>query len=287
MCCAKSVRQALADASGLLSPVTGSPRLESQLLLAHVLKLPRIDLLAHPEAVLDREQEQQFTVAVQRRVNGEPLPYITGSIEFFGHRFHVTPDVLIPRPETEMLVELTLAWLAQRPDAVVVDVGTGSGCIAVAVAAAWCSGTIIATDLSYPALRVAYHNAEQHHVAGRTTFINCDLIPPVRGKVDAIVSNPPYISQQEQPVLPRSLHYEPYTALFAGSDGLHVVRRLLHQAGEKLKPDGLLLIEIGAGQGKAALHLAQANFPTARVELLKDLSGLDRVIRVQCGTSVV
>ena len=285
MCYARNISQALAKASALLSAVTDNPRLESELLLAHVLQCSRVYLRAYPEDALSEVQARRYTSDVERRVHGEPLPYITGTIEFYGMLFGVTPDVLIPRPETEMLVELASAWLAARRDSVVLDVGTGSGCIAVALAHHAKCRHIYATDISLAALRVAQQNAAQHSVLDKIRFVNCDLIHPIHGPVDVIVSNPPYIAEYEWPEIPRSVHCEPHMALFAGEDGLQIVKRLLHQARARLNADGLMLVEIGAQQGDAALAIAKAAFPNASLQILRDLAGKDRVIRIQCGAT--
>lgn len=277
---ANNIMHALVSAYELLSEVVDNPRLEAELLLAHVLQQPRVYLPTHPEAVLTEDQVVQYTKEVKRRVNGVPLPYITGMIEFHGMSFKVTPDVLIPRPETEMLVELASTWLATRPNAVTVDVGTGSGCIAVTLVQHTKCQTIVATDISLSALRVARQNAACHLVSDKIHFVNCDLLRPVQGPVDVILSNPPYIAEHEWDTIPMSIHHEPRTALLAGTDGLQVIKRLLHQASEILTPDGLLLVEIGAQQGKAASALAQAAFPNALIHVLKDFSGLDRVVRI-------
>ena len=282
---AKDISQALDYGFKLLSEVAHNPRLESELLLTSVLQQSRVYLLAHPEDVLTEEQAQQYAIDVERRVKGEPLPYITGIIEFFGMIFRVTPDVLIPRPETEMLVELASAWLTTRPDAVIMDVGTGSGCIAVTLARHTKCRHIIATDISLSALQLAKQNAVRQLVRDRLHFINGDLLCPIHGPVDVILSNPPYIADSEWETIPHSIHFEPSSALLAGVDGLEVVRRLLLQAQDVLSPDGLMLMEIGAEQGKAASKLAQAAFPNALIQVVKDLAGLDRVIRIQCGLS--
>ncbi len=283
MFCTKVISQVLDRASVLLSAVTDNPRLESELLLANILGCPRVYLLAHPGGILSAEQTHWYTMDVGRRVNGEPLPYITGTIEFYGMPFKVTPDVLIPRPETEMLVELASARLAACPDSVVLDVGTGSGCIAVALARHTKCQHMYATDISIAALRVAQQNAARHLVLDKIRFINCDLLDPLHGPVDIIVSNPPYIAEHEWAEIPCSIHREPPTALLAGVDGLQIVGRLLYQARKILHPNGFMLIEIGAQQGNAASAIAEAAFPNASIQILRDLAGLDRVIRIHCG----
>lgn len=226
------------------------------------------------------QQAADYAACVQRRAAGEPLPYITGQIEFFGLTFGVTPDVLIPRPETETLVEAALAWVKAHPDAVAVDVGTGSGCIAVTLAVHAPSLRLYATDISPAALEVARANAERHDVAERITFLEGDLLIPLPEPVNLIVSNPPYVTDDEWDELPLSVQKEPRTALLSGADGLDAIRRLLAQAQTRLRPGGLMLVEIGERQGKAAQALAQAAFPQAEVAIVPDLAGKDRVLRI-------
>ncbi len=271
---------ALRWASSLLAVHIDRPQTEAELLLVHLLNQPRTYLWAHPEATLTPQQAADYAACVQRRAAGEPLPYITGQIEFFGLTFTVTPDVLIPRPETEMLIEAALDWLEAHPDAVAVDVGTGSGCIAVTLAVHVPSLRLYATDISPAALQVARANARLHSVAERITFLAGDLLTPLLEPVDLIVSNPPYVADDEWDALPLSVRQEPRTALLSGVDGLDAIQRLLAQAQTRLAPDGLMLVEIGERQGKAAQALAQAAFPKADVVILPDLAGKDRVLKI-------
>jgi release factor glutamine methyltransferase len=266
----------------LLSAVTDTPRLESELLLANIMQCTRVFLLAHPEIPLSEEQIQQYKVDIGRRANYEPLPYITGKMEFYGLLFDVTFNVLIPRPETEQLVDLAVEWLAYHQDAVVLDVGTGSGCIAVAIASQAKCRYICCTDISFIALQVAQQNAARHQVLNRVGFINCDLLSSIRNPVDVIVSNPPYIAACEYSNLPPSVRYEPYKALVAGVDGLQIIKRLLDQATGILNPNGYMLMEIGAQQGKTVLSIARTFFPNASIQILKDLAGLDRILCIEC-----
>ncbi len=264
-------------ATAELASITDAPRLEAELLLAHVLRTSRTRLLAHLDHRLDPDQLADYQTIVTLRASGHPLPYLTGHIEFYGLDFEVTPDVLIPRPETETLVERALA---RRP-ATVIDVGTGSGCIAVALAVHLPQATVYATDISMAALTVARRNAERHRVADRVRLLAGDLLAPCSGAVDLMVSNPPYIAEPEFAALPLSVReHEPRLALDGGADGLAVIRRLLAQAAALLKPGGTLLLEIGASQGKAVRDLARAHFPTASIRIHPDLAGHDRVLEV-------
>ncbi|HQE93248.1 MAG TPA: peptide chain release factor N(5)-glutamine methyltransferase [Anaerolineae bacterium] len=271
---------ALRWASALLASQTDHPHMEAELLLAHLLNQPRTYLYAHPEVQLAAEQAATYAEWVQRRAAGEPLPYIIGQIEFFGLLFAVTPDVLIPRPETETLVGTALRWIGARPHATAVDGGTGSGCIAVALAVHAPSLHLYATDISPAALRVARANAERHRVAGRITFLEGDWLTPLPQPADLVVSNPPYIAADEWDTLPFSVRQEPQLALLAGADGLHAIRRLLRQAPTRLAPGGLMLVEIGERQGAAALALARTTFPQAAVAILPDLAGKERVLQI-------
>jgi release factor glutamine methyltransferase len=248
------------------------------MLLAHVLDTSRATLVAHPERTLTNNQLTNYQTLVRRRASGYPLPYLTGSVEFYSLTFEVTPEVLIPRPETETLVDLALA---RRPETVV-DVGTGSGCIAVALAMHLPQATVHAIELSPATLAVARRNAERHGVADRVDLMVGDVLSPRPGPADLIVSNPPYIATGDCASLPTSIRdHEPRLALDGGPDGLAIVRRLLAQAPAVLKSGGAILIEIGADQGEAASRLARTYFSQARVRIHPDLAGRDRVVEIR------
>jgi release factor glutamine methyltransferase len=243
-----------------------------------VLGSSRAALLAHPEHTLTPDQLSDYQTLVHRRASGYPLPYLTGRIEFYGLEFEVTPEVLIPRPETETLVELALA----RQPATVVDVGTGSGCVAVSLAVHLPEATICAIEISPAALAVAQRNVERHIVADQVQLMVGDVLNPRPGPADLIVSNLPYVSTGAFSSLPTSVRdHEPRLALDGGPDGLVIVRRLLAQAPAVLRPGGGLLIEIGADQGEAASSLARTFFPQAAVRVHPDLAGHDRVLEVR------
>ncbi len=263
-----------------LRAVTDRPRLEAELLLAHLLEERRVFLHAHPETALSPMQASIYARLVQRRAHDEPLPYLTGRVEFYGRDFAVTPDVLIPRPETELLVETALAWIKSHDVTRVVDVGTGSGCIAVTLAAEMPRLSIIATDISADALHVARRNAERQRVGDRLACVQADVLAPLLGPFDLIVSNPPYVAGDEWDTLPASVRREPRLALLAGPQGLDAIRRLLNQARARLRPGGLLLVEIGETQGNAVRALARANFLQASVRILQDLAGKERLLQV-------
>lgn len=270
-------------ATGQLVLSTEKPRLEAEMLLATLLDWNRAQLLAHLDAPLPETIATTFRAWVLRRAAGEPLPYITGRIEFCALEFAVTPAVLIPRPETEMLVELALEHASETPGATrtIADVGTGSGCIAITLASRLPQARCYAIDLSSAALEVARQNAARHGVLERLHFLEGDLLTPLPEPVDIIVSNPPYIAESEWDSLPLSVRQEPALALLAGSDGLDVVRRLLAQAPAKLKPGGSILVEIGERQGAAVLALARQAFARAECTIRTDLAGRDRVLQIR------
>ncbi len=274
--------RALATIKQQLAPHSDTPALDAQTLATHILGKSRAWLLAHPEYILSPKEEIRLAEAAARLQAGVPLPYVVGSWEFYGLRFTLTPDVLIPRPETELLVEQALAWLRHHPERrLAVDVGTGSGCIAITLAAHCADLQMLATDLSRAALAVARANASLHNVAQRIHFIQADLLSLLHGvRFDLICANPPYIPSatlQRLPIYGR----EPGLALDGGEDGLRIIRPLLAQARRLLRPGGLLLMEIEASLGAAARQLARRLYPQAKVDVLPDLAGHDRLLRIQ------
>jgi release factor glutamine methyltransferase len=275
---ASSVGRALLQAATTLSIVTDAPHLEAEVLLAHALTTTRTALLTHPETTLTTDQQITYQALIERRASNYPLPYLIGHTEFYGLEFDVTPEVLIPRPETETLVDLARA---RRPEAIV-DVGTGSGCIAVSLAVYLDQSTVCAIEISPAALAVARRNAERHGVADRVQLVVGDVLNPRPAQADLIVSNPPYVRTGDCALLPPSVrNHEPRLALDGGPDGLAVVRQLLAQAPAVLGPGGAILIEIGADQGKAARDLARPYFPQATIHVHPDLAGRDRVLEIQ------
>lgn len=255
-------------------------RLEAETLLAYVLKENRVFLYTNYDAPVNQQERQSYRQLIQRRARQEPLAYITGEKEFMSLAFTVTPEVLIPRPETELLVE-TAIDLTNGIGKHICDVGTGSGAIAVSLAHYLPLAQITATDISAAALQLAQQNAARHGVS--IDFIQSDLLlnldPEVR--FDLIVANLPYIATAEYQLLePEVRDNEPQQALVGGDDGLDVYRRLIPQAYRFLGPGGRLLLEIGAGQGQAALHLAA---PFAAGHIVADLAGRDRLIMMEKG----
>jgi len=275
-----SIGQAIQEASAHLRPASDHPRVEAEILLGHVLQRTYAALLTHPEQGLSPAQLAEYRALVRDRALGHPLPHLTGRVEFYGLEIEVTPEVLIPRHETELLVELAL----DRHPRTAVDVGTGSGCIAVALATQLPDLEAYAIDISPAALAVARRNAERHGVEQRIQFIVGDLLDRRPAPVDLIVSNPPYVSADDWATLPREVRcHEPRLALDGGPDGFALIRRLLAQSEGLLEAGGTLLVEIGAGQGTEAQNIARIVFPgdMASIRIHTDLAGRDRVLEVQ------
>ena len=271
----------LTQARCRLEPSTADAGLEAQLLLAHVIKRNRTWVLAHPETILSENQLEQLNLLLEKRSNGIPLPYILGHWEFYNLDFVVTPDVLIPRPETELLVEQALAWLKNHANQRrVADVGTGSGCIAVSLAKNQPDLRLIATDLSQAALDVARENASRHGVVDRIEWKKINLLDDYPGKLDLVVANLPYIPSATLDNLPVS-KYEPRSALDGGPDGLRFINELLRDAKRWWASGGAILLEIEAGQGESALRLADELLPGASITLLPDLAGLPRILKIE------
>ena len=269
--------EALHAARTRLAAVSSHARRDSEVLLARVLQFDQVALLTHPERVLSSWEWDRFESLVERRLAYEPMQYILGEQEFFGLLFEVTPDVLIPRPETEHLVEAVLR-LEEKTD--ILDVGTGSGAIAVALAHALPKSRLTAVDNSLAALEVARRNALQHGVADRVTFLQSDLLGSVGGLFDVVVSNPPYVATAEV-LEPQVDRYEPHSALYSGPTGLEVYERLIPQAREHLRPGGWLLMEMGFGQSAALLKLLRE---WRNITLIEDLQGIPRVVQANCGS---
>ena len=262
-------------------------QLDAEILLAYVLNKSRTWLYTYPHFQPPKKQLITFRQLVVRREQREPVAYIIGQKAFYGLDFLVTPDVLIPRPETELLVEQALEIIRQQDSGRslnLVDVGTGSGCIAIALAHHLKTVQITAVDLSDAALRVAKENAINHEVQSGICFKKSDLLTNIPGPIDVIVSNPPYIAQavvHSPETMPEVRQFEPHLALNGGPSGLETIERLLAQAAQKLNRPGNLLVEIGFDQGPAVLQLARSRFPEAAIQILPDLAGLDRLLVVR------
>jgi release factor glutamine methyltransferase len=281
-----------------------SDTLAAELLLMHALGRDRTWLYTNPEHPLDAPTAEKYFALIARRVSGEPTQYLTGKQEFWALEFEVTPAVLIPRPETEHVIEVALERLGQRgikinmktgapsPTLQIADVGTGSGCIAVALAHELPHAKIIATDISSAALEVAKRNAKRHHVADRIEFVEADLFEKVSHEsrvtshesplFDLIASNPPYISQADATSLPTEVRdHEPHSALFGGPSGVEIYSRLIHEAGAGLQPGGILVLELGYDSADAVRKMFHMEHRWANVSVTNDLAGIPRVIAAE------
>lgn len=261
-----------------------SPRLDAEVLLAFVRGCPRIALYTTFDTPVGDAERARFRELVRRRGDGEPVAYLVGSREFFSLAFRVTPEVLVPRPETETLVvrALDLCRTAEAPR--IIDVGTGSGAIVIACAKHLPRGRFVATDLSAAAVEVARENAAAHGVADRIEFVGCDLLesPQAAGPFDVVVSNPPYVREDEFDTLPRDVRlHEPRGALVAGPTGVEIVRRLAAEAPPRLAPGGWLLVEIGPSTAAAAFEALAQQPGLEEVSIIKDLAGLPRLVQAR------
>jgi len=285
---ATTVSAALQDAARRLDAARiDAPRIVAEALLAHVLGLVRAQLLARPETPLPPDQLSRYQVLVERCTSGEPLAYVIGHREFYALDFVVDPRVLIPRPETELLVETAIRIAGARPairegEYIIADVGTGSGAIAVALAVHLPFVRVVATDISPDAIAVASQNAHRHGVTERITFKVGNLLESIEPPVDLLAANLPYVRTEEWKHLARPIRdHEPAIALDGGPDGMHVVSRLLHDAPNVMRSGGSILVEIGAPQGIAAAELARDSFPDADISVATDPAGLDRLLVVR------
>ena len=281
---AAHLRERLDATAARLSPLSDTPQLDAEVLVAHVLKQPRTWLLAHDDSSFGPKEIAVLESLIQRLEGGEPLPYVIGHWEFFGLDFDLTPNVLIPRPETELLVERAIPWLQSSTQRrAIADIGTGSGCIAISIAMHVLSAHILATDISSAALEVAQSNALKHHVKHQIELIECDILPkqlPDESRFDLICANLPYIPTEKLHTLP-IYGREPTHALDGGDDGLDLFRRLLAVAPKHLSPGGRMLLEIEATRGPAASSMVYDVFEEAEIHLYQDLAQQDRLLEIQ------
>jgi release factor glutamine methyltransferase len=295
---ATDVRAALKEGMAQLRAANvPSSTLAAELLLMHALGRDRTWLYTHPEAELDASVAREYFRLIARRAAGEPTQYLTGKQEFWGLEFEVTPAVLIPRPETEHVIEVALERLGPRgikinmhtgeasPPLRIADVGTGSGCLAVALAHELPHAEIFATDISAAALEVALRNATRHRVAKRIRFLQGDLLKPVPsspGSFDLIVSNPPYVAHDDAATLAREVReHEPHTALFGGPSGIEIYERLVEQADELLRSAGVLVLELGYNSAQHARAILVAQRHWVNVSVTNDLAGIPRVLAAE------
>jgi len=276
-----TLRQALSSATDRLAgrnDLAPTAHRDAELLLLHALALPRTTIYSHPGRLLSEKEQAIYAGVIGRRLASEPVQYITGTQDFFGLAFEVGPGVLIPRPETELLVEAALDRLPRNQSTKILDVGTGTGAIAIALASRLQLAQLTAVDLSAAALEIARRNIRRYNFESRIELLQSDLLEELQGaapRFDAILSNPPYVPQRDRAEMhPQVRDYEPALALFAGTDGLEIYRRLIPQARSALTQRGLLAMEIGYGQrGAVGELLAGWN----GVQFLDDLQGIPRV----------
>jgi release factor glutamine methyltransferase len=275
-----TIQEILTKINSVISQRTETPALDAQVLVANILEKPRSWVLAHPEAQVGNLHYNLIIKAMKRLELGEPLPYVIGHWEFFGLDFFLTPDVLIPRPETELLVESGITWLRNYPkQRKALDVGTGSGCIGIALAKNIPDLHVLMSDISPGALIVARLNAEKNGLSDRLEFRQADLMDGIEGHFNLICANLPYIPN---PIL-RNLSVaekEPRLALDGGQIGTELIFKLLDQSRRHLRHFGIILLEIETSQGAEVRSMASSLYPGSHLELLKDLSGYDRCIKI-------
>jgi release factor glutamine methyltransferase len=258
-----------------------TPRLDTEILLAHARGCRRIELYTRFDDVLTEKERTTMRDLVRRRAQSEPVAYLVGHREFFGLDFRVTPAVLIPRPDTETLVVELLDVAKSLPAPRILDVGTGSGCIAIAAAVNQAAAQVTATDSSEAALSIARENAESLHVVDRVRFLSGDLFGPVASeRFDIAASNPPYIADHEKETLMNDVRkYEPHSALFAGPTGLEILFRLISEAPNHLVPGGTLMMEISPEQAPGVVERMESTGSYSGIRVIKDLPGQARVVR--------
>lgn len=257
-------------------------RLEAELLLRHILNINRTQLYIDLESELSPQDEKAFEELVERRLNGEPTAYITGHREFYGREFHVNQNTLIPRPESELLVETALDLTQDRQLHTIADIGTGCGAIAVSLALELPRTRIYAIDISAPALAVASINCQRYSVANIVRLLQGDMLEPLPEPVDLIIANLPYVRDCE--LTPT---FEPTIALDGGAEGTEKIVKLCRQAKDKLAEGGSILLEIGQGQSRKIIGLLHQLFPSGAIEVAKDLSGVERVVRLSLSRAKV
>jgi release factor glutamine methyltransferase len=281
-----NLKEALYKAESIIaSQDIADARNEAELLLMHSLGIGRAELYTRLQKLIYPSEVEGFWYLVQHRCHHEPTAYILKQCQFYGVDFYIDSRALIPRPESELLVDNALEFIRQRfPSGIpfsIADVGTGSGALAIVVALHLPQAEIYAIDVSAAALEVARMNCSKHGVEKQVRFLLGDMLQPLPEPVDIILANLPYVKDSELPQLvPEIKNFEPIVALAGGQDGLEKVRQLLPQAKQKLLPGGLILLEIGQGQGPVATALVKEYFPTAKIDLIPDLAGIDRVVRV-------
>jgi release factor glutamine methyltransferase len=274
-------RQVLAQTRGILAENNiDEALLEGEVLLRHVLGISRTQLFSDLDGSINPAQVEGLMQLLERRVSGEPSAYITGHREFYGLDFIVDYRVLIPRPESELLVEKAIRLALSQSISKIADIGTGCGAIAVSLAANLTAATIYATDISPQALEIAGENCRRHGVMDRVILLQGNMLESLPGPVDLIVANLPYVRKTDLPA-GGPLSFEPELALNGGTDGLDKIRVLCHQAIEKLDSSGSILLEIGQGQAEAVTAILHEYFPSALIEIVRDLVDIERVVSLR------
>lgn len=281
------VAEALASTRRSLEAATPDAAIEAEVLVRHASRLGRAALYASLNDPVVPVVWQEVASLVDRRLSGEPLAHITGRREFYGLDLQITPEVLVPRQETETLVDEMVEFVESRgrgAEVRIADVGTGSGAIAAALATQLRNATVVATDLSVRALKVADGNLRRLGLRHRVHLVLCDLLDGLDGPFDVIVSNPPYIATADMDALPSDVQREPALSLDGGVDGLRVVERLVRQSADRMTPGGGLFVEIAPDQARLVAEMARSRMPGSRVTVADDLTGAPRVVAVQSGT---
>lgn len=261
-----------------------SPRLEAEILLAHAAGLKRIALYTDHESILAEEKLIRFKELIQRRSQHEPIAYITGTQPFLSLEFYVDRSVLIPRPETEQLIEVAIDSIKRPsspiPHFLIADIGTGCGAIAVSLAKFLPNAEVIGIDSSLQAIKIAERNADRHKVSNKCRFIRGNMLQPLKEKVNLIISNPPYIPTDEIATLEADVKdWEPREALDGGKDGLDCIRKIIEEAPDHLVPKGLLFIEIGGDQGEKVRQITESPGKYEGIKIIKDLYGKERILK--------
>jgi len=262
------------------------PAIEASSLLSSAIGLEKLAIYTYPEMKIDEESVLKFNDYIKRRINGEPNSYITGSREFYSKRFFVNKDVLIPRPETELVVEEALKIIPDNREYLLADICSGSGCIGVAICSIKESVNLISADLSFPAARIAQRNSKLHLVNGRSLFVNTCFLDCIKNSsVDMVVCNPPYIASEDYSYLQAEIkNFEPRQALVSGEDGLTHIKEIITSSKKILKNGGWIIIEVGSDQGRRVGELFKLN-GYHHIDVIPDINNIDRVIKAQWNES--
>lgn len=279
-----TIHKALQEANNKLANKASTPLLDAQVILCHILKVDRLYLIVNKERILTKEEAYEYNKMIEKRLCGLPVQYITGTQEFMGLDFLVEEVVLIPRPDTEILIEKVLDSINKEDEYSIVDIGTGSGAITVSLAKYIENSYVYSIDISEKALDIAIKNAEKHGVSSKIRFLNGSLFDPLKdigieGKIDILVSNPPYIPRGDIENLQIEVSkFEPRIALDGGEDGLDFYKVIIDKAPEYLRSGGLIALEVGHDQAKSVMELMKENNNYVDIEITKDLAGIERVV---------